>query len=489
MRTSTTFSMLAAALIGALATGCDQPSESGGESGGDTHTREPEPSKLSFDDALVSPDDLHSLVAEQVVKSVVNVSVYRMMTPPALGDAMNESAQTPPEGDGGEQLVKVKGQGSGVIVRPDGIVLTTRHVIEGAYRIIVVLADRRELDAELVGVDGETDLAVLRVDPGTTRLQALPFGDSSALRLGSSVFVAGNPFGLGGSVSMGIVSAKHRNGLGLAVFEDFIQTDAAINPGNSGGALIDMEGRLLGISVAIASRSGGNHGIGFAVPSRVAEMVVTDLLEHGEVRRSWLGASIQDLDPNLADALGVDVDSGALVAGVLEAGAADRAGLCQGDVVVGAGDAPVDSASELRHVVAAADPGDDLNLWVVREGETRVVVVHPDPMPGMSADEAPPMRPSAVPQRGLVLAPLTAETRRRFGIPSRIEQGVVVVAIVRGSEVHEADVWPGDVIVEVNRDEAEMNRVAVALAEPNEPVVMLIESRRGAYYLLLRRQD
>ena len=246
--------------------------------------------------------------------------------------------------------------GSGVIVRKSGVILTNNHVIEGASKIRVTLSDGRDFDAEVVGADPKSDIAVIKMLKPPKDLAPIALGDSDSLRLGEMVVAIGNPFGLGHTVTMGIVSAKGRANVGIVDYEDFIQTDAAINPGNSGGALIDLQGRLIGINTAIASRSGGYQGIGFAVPSNMARAVMNSLLKHGRVVRGWLGVAIQPVTKDLQRAMGLKTTKGVLISDVMQDSPAARSGIKRGDVIELAGETLRDPV-HLRNRVAAAGSG------------------------------------------------------------------------------------------------------------------------------------
>lgn len=271
--------------------------------------------------------------------------------------------------------------GSGVIVSPQGYVLTNNHVIDGADQIRVALADGRFADAQLVGADPDTDLAVLKV-----ALQDLPvigLGNSDALRVGDVVLAIGNPFGVGQTVTQGIVSATGRTRLGLSTFEDFIQTDAAINPGNSGGALVTAHGDLVGINTAIFSRSGGSMGIGFAIPTQLAEQALSSIIEHGRVIRGWLGIEAQALTPQLAESFGLSSTDGVLIAGVLRGGPADRAGLQPADIVLKLDDQPVRDSQTLLRLITAHKPGETLKIEGYRNGRifrTEAIVAERPPV-------------------------------------------------------------------------------------------------------------
>ncbi|MEJ8846509.1 Do family serine endopeptidase [Variovorax rhizosphaerae] len=257
-------------------------------------------------------------------------------------------------GDQGEEQPQV-GLGSGVIVSGDGYILTNNHVVEGADEIEVTLNDSRHVPAKVVGTDPDTDLAVLKVD--LDKLPVIVLGNSDALQVGDQVLAIGNPFGVGQTVTSGIVSALGRNQLGINTFENFIQTDAAINPGNSGGALVDVAGNLEGINTAIYSRSGGSMGIGFAIPVSTAKLVLEDIVRDGKVTRGWIGVEPNELSPELAETFGVKASKGVIITGVLQAGPAARAGIRPGDVITGVGEKKVDNVQELLTAVAGLKPG------------------------------------------------------------------------------------------------------------------------------------
>ena len=277
------------------------------------------------------------------------------------------------------------GLGSGVIISPDGYILTNNHVVEGADEIEVTLNDSRTALAKVIGTDPDTDLAVLRVE--LDRLPVITLGNSDALQVGDQVLAIGNPFGVGQTVTSGIVSALGRNQLGINTFENFIQTDAAINPGNSGGALVDVNGQLMGINTAIYSRSGGSMGIGFAIPVSTAKLVLEGIVKEGVVRRGWIGVEPADLSPDLMETFGVKARNGVLVTGVLQNGPAAQAGLRPGDVIVEVGGKQIGNVSELLTNVAALKPGTPTPFKVQRRDESLQLNVVPGlrPKPRASA--------------------------------------------------------------------------------------------------------
>lgn len=311
---------------------------------------------------------------EQVTPAVVNISVLQQapqMNNPLLRDPFFRRFFNIPDMP---QARPQASAGSGVIVDARrGLIVTNHHVVANAQAITVTLKDRRRLKAELVGSDAATDVAVLRVQ--ADRLTELRWGDADKARVGDFVVAIGNPFGIGQTVTSGIISALGRSGLKIEGYEDFIQTDASINPGNSGGALVSFTGELLGINTAIIGPAGGSVGIGFAVPSTIARAVMNQLVEHGEVRRGRLGVAIQDLTPDIAESLNLDDVEGALIAGVENGGPAERAGLRPGDVVVAVDGRPVRSGTDLRNQIGLVRLGSTVKLDVVRGGKQQSVAV------------------------------------------------------------------------------------------------------------------
>src|SRR5689334_12346981 len=311
---------------------------------------------------------------KQVTPGVVNISTrarVAVQQNPLLQDPFFRRFFNIPEQ---QRTRETQATGSGVIVDArQGYVITNNHVVENADAIEVTTKDNRRFRARLVGRDPDTDIAVLKIDP--TNLTALEFGDSDRLEVGDFVLAIGNPFGLGQTVTSGIVSALGRSGLGIEGYEDFIQTDASINPGNSGGALVDLTGRLVGINTAILAPGGGNIGIGFAVPINMARQVMDQLVNYGEIKRGRIGVAIQDLTPDLAQALGTRRTQGAVIARVEPGSPAERAGLRTNDLVVAINGAPMRSGSELRNRVGLSRIGDEVELTVERGGSERNVTV------------------------------------------------------------------------------------------------------------------
>ena len=382
-----------------------------------------------------------------------------------------------------------KSLGSGVIVSRDGIILTNNHVVENAEEILVTLADNRELEAEIVGTDPKSDVAVIRLKKTPNDLKPLPIGNSSKMRLGEVVLAIGNPFGLGHTVTMGIISAKGRADVGNNDYEDFIQTDADINPGNSGGALINLRGELIGINSAIISRSGGYQGIGFAIPSDMARMVMDSLITHGRVIRGWLGVAIQDLDRNLAEALGLEMNSGVLVSDIIDDSPAARAGLKRGDIIHKVNHQVIDNAGHLRNTIAGLGSEVTITLEILRDRHEKTITVHlmaqPEDMAGNTAQEE-----NKGVLTGLSLAPLSPTTRDQYEINPRIKQGVVVVGIKPESSAQQAGLRPGDVILELNQQPVDSTKTFSTIYQAAKDKILLVISRQNnTFYLVLNKNQ
>lgn len=360
------------------------------------------------------------------------------------------------------------GLGSGVIISNDGYIATNNHVVQGADSLLVTLNDGRELKAKVVGRDPQTDIAVIKVD--AKDLPAVTLADSSQIEVGDRVLALGNPFGIGETVTTGIVSAKGRRpGLGLA-YEDFIQTDAAINPGNSGGALVDIEGRLIGINTAILSRSGGFQGVGLAVPSNLVGHVADSLVKRGKVVRGYLGVGAQDITPALADSLGLTSRAGALVADVQPDSPASKAGLASGDVITAVNGQKVEDANRLTFTVGAIAPGTKVSLDVLRDGKTKelTLVTGERPKNGRpgsrngSSDEFANANDEGV-LNGVAVGDIDAESRRTMNVPARVK-GALITNVDPSSAAARAGLRAGDVILEINRQPVASAEEAVDLS-------------------------
>jgi serine protease Do len=356
------------------------------------------------------------------------------------------------------------GLGSGVIVSSDGYIVTNNHVVDGAKQVTVTLADGRELLARVVGRDPQTDIAVVKVS--AKDLPAVTFASSAKVEVGDRVLAIGNPFGIGETVTTGIVSATGRRaGLGLA-YEDFIQTDAAINPGNSGGALVDVEGRLVGINTAILSRSGGFQGVGLAVPADLVGSVVDNLVANGKVVRGYLGIGVQDLTPTLADSFGLKQQGGALVSDVQPGSPGARAGLKSGDVITAINGRAVDSASRLSLTVGETPPGTKVALDVLRDGRTEQLTATTTSKPSVDGrGDAQAMSPADDQGvlNGVGVADIDANARRDLNLPDRLS-GAVITSVDPGSASARAGLREGDVILEINRHPVDSAKAAVDLS-------------------------
>ncbi|HEY0945387.1 MAG TPA: DegQ family serine endoprotease [Opitutaceae bacterium] len=387
-----------------------------------------------------------------------------------------------------------EGLGSGVIVSADGYILTNNHVVNGADSIKVSLNDGRELTAKVVGTDPQTDLAVIKVD--AKDLPAITFSDSDKVEVGDRVLAIGNPFGIGQTVTSGMVSALGRATLGLD-YEDFIQTDAAINPGNSGGALVDVKGRLVGVNTAILSRSGGFQGIGFAIPANLARNVMEQLVSNGKVVRGFLGVSVQDLTPDLAKSFKLDEHGGALVAEVSADSPAAKGGLKSGDVITSLGGKPVTDARRLKLAVANIPPGTKVDAKVLREGEEKALQIEIGNQPrnrnvarnggdfrgGWNDNDEGTLN-------GVGVADLDPQTRREFDVPGRV-RGAIVTEVDPASAAAQAGLQPGDVIQEINRRPVTNAEDAVKLTEnpASKKTLLRVWSQRGSRYVVVDETD
>ena len=437
----------------------------------------------------VAPVPASSGYAELVARvapSIVTVHSERLVRPAAMPFG-GEDGELPFFGRGFGQPGpdnaprRQGGLGSGVIVNAEGYVLTNNHVVDGAEKVRVELSDKRSFTAKVVGTDAASDVAVLKIE--ASGLPVLAFGDSDALRVGDVVLAFGNPLGIGQTVTMGIVSAKGRaTATGDGSFEDFLQTDAPINQGNSGGALVNTAGQLVGINSQIVSPSGGNIGIGFAIPSRMAESVMTQLVKTGRVQRSQLGVAIQGVSPEMASSLGLKDERGALVSSVSKDSPAEKAGIEQGDVIVSVDGVPVSDGNALRNRIASSTPGATVTLGLVRDGAEKTVSVKLRELASTQTAEAAG-EPAEGGRLGLSVRPVTPEDARELGLESR--KGLLVAEVDPSGPAAAAGIRPGDVIEEVNRkpvtDAAELR--AAARASGERPALVLV-NRKGASLFL-----
>lgn len=435
-----------------------------------------------------------SAVAEKVVPSVVNIASTKVVRSPDsgqlspffsdpffrqfFGDQFTPQQQMPRE-------ERERSLGSGVIVSNDGYILTNNHVVDGANEIKVTLGNKRDYKARVIGKDPRTDIAVLKVE--AKDLPVIVFGDSSKVQVGDFTLAIGNPFGLAQTVTMGIVSATGRGNLGIEDYEDFIQTDASINPGNSGGALVNVNGELIGINTAILSgRSGGNQGIGFAIPINMARQVLDQILKNGKVSRGYMGAWIQPVTPEIAKAFGLSQPQGALLGDVDPNGPAGKSGLQRGDIVLALNGQPIAGSRELRLKVAMSKPGTTVKLKVFHKGAEREVSVTLGELPSKAAAINSERESPSTALQGLSVDDLTPDIARQLNLPAKTF-GVVITGVEPGTAAAEADLRRGDVIQEVNhrpvRNVQEFARLIDQLG--SQSVLLLINRGGNTLYVVL----
>jgi serine protease Do len=436
-------------------------------------------------------------IVEKVAPSVVTVfttqTVSRTLAPfPFSDDALRQffGGQLPRQGK-----QTLQGLGSGVIVSPDGYILTANHVVSGADEIMVGLGtELRKYKAKKVGTDPGTDMALLKIDE--KNLPAITFTDSDKAKAGDVVLAIGNPFGLRQTVTMGIISAIGRGGMGIVDYENFIQTDAAINMGNSGGALVDIKGQLLGINTAIFSRTGGNQGVGFAIPANLARDVMQSLRDKGRVVRGYIGASVQTLTPELADAMKLKGQpTGALVGQVEAASPSEKAGIKTGDVITAVNGRKVSDARELRLMIGSMAPGTKVQVEVNREGQKKTFNLDLGEMPAGAAEQGgPEVSPeeTGFPEKttvfgAVVVADITDDIRSALNLPKDV-QGAVIAEIDSDSPAGKAGLREGDVIQEVNKQSVKNAKELVAASKklkPNEKILMRVWSQGRSGYIAL----
>jgi serine protease Do len=427
-------------------------------------------------------------VLKPVLPAVVSIASSRIVKVPQSQLFNDPSFQQffGQQSQGAPRQEREQGLGSGVIISADGYILTNNHVIDKATEIKVILSDKREFPGKVVGADSKTDIAVVKI--AASGLPTVTLGDSSKLQVGDYAFAIGNPFGVGETATMGIISATGRNGLDIEDYEDFIQTDAAINPGNSGGALLDARGEVIGINTAILSGgSGGNQGIGFAIPINMAKYVMDQILKHGKVIRGYIGVGIQELTPDLAKQFNVPAEKGALVGSVEPSSPAAKAGLQTGDVITELDSQPITGPNDLRLKVGKMAPGTSVHLKVLRNGETRDVSLKLGEAPSGKATAKNAQGPADnSPMKGVQVDTLTNDIRQQLGLGTDVK-GMVVTEVPDGSPAAEVGLQRGDVIEQVNRhpvdsvgDYERLIREAGA-----QPVVLLINHGGNTGFLVV----
>lgn len=444
--------------------------------------------------AQPGPQEGFADLADRLKTAVVNITTSQTVERPR-----GQTPQFPPGSPFGDlfddffdengEPRQIQSLGSGFIIDPSGIVVTNNHVIEGAQEIEVIFPDGTTLPATLIGRDPDTDLAALQIERGGP-FDAVPWGDSDAVRVGDWVVAIGNPFGLGGSVSAGIISARSRD-IQAGRYDDFLQTDAAINRGNSGGPLFNLDGEVVGVNTAIISPSGGSIGLGFSIPSNLAEGVIAQILEDGAVQRGWLGVRLRAVDESIAERIGLDAPRGVLVGSVTRDGPADKGGVQEGDVILTFAGEEVTEVRALQRQIAEFEVGAVADIDVWRDGETVSVAVEIGLLESdMLAEEQP--EPSAagldvdvetIEVIGLGLAELSDELRGRFGLPETVE-GVLIASVDPTSSAYEQGVRVGDVIVEVARAPAIDPATTRALIE-----AQLDSGRRSVLMMIARGSE
>ena len=432
-------------------------------------------------------------IAKQARASVVNISAVRKHKDKQLGrDPLFEDpffrrffGEEFERRMPGPRDYREQGLGSGVIVSPDGYIVTNNHVVEDMDELTVSLPDKRTFKAKVVGTDPKTDVAVIKID--ASNLPVLPWGDASQLQVGEMVLAIGNPFGLSQTVTMGIISAVGRANVGIVDYEDFIQTDAAINPGNSGGALVNLKGELIGINTAIFSQSGGYMGIGFAIPSNMAKSIMQNLIKHGKVIRGWIGVSIQEVTPDLAKEFGTTETSGALVADVMDDSPASNAKLERGDIITAYNGTAIRDTGHLRSLVAETAPGTTVTIAILREKKTQEFKITIGELPKEltktgSRDSGGGKGEHAL--SGITVENLSSQTEQ-FG-RSKARSGVVVTDIEADSPAERAGLRTGDIIREINRkpvkDVRDFERLTRQL-NPKTPVLLLLNRGNATIFL------
>lgn len=450
-------------------------------------------------------------IVEKVSPSVVTISTSKMVTGsarrqnPMLNDPMfrrffgipeqDENEDAAPKGRSNKPQKPHKegmGLGSGVIVSPEGHILTNNHVIDGADEIVVKLGKNgKEYKATKIGTDPDSDLAVLKIEGKD--LPAITFADSENVHVGDVVLAVGNPFGFTQSVTMGIVSATGRGMRELDMnFQNFIQTDASINPGNSGGALVDTDGRLIGVNTAIYSRTGGNQGIGFAVPGNLARSVMDSILKNGRMIRGYLGVMLQPLNEDLAKEFKIDGDKGALVGDVPAGSPAQKAGIQSGDVVTAVDGKAVEGVSELMMMVASKPPGTEVSVKLLRDGKEKVLAVKLGERPSKNeVAKADPADTDPDVLDGVTVADIDADARKKYEI-AESAKGVVVTQIDPDSACYAAGIREGDVIHQIKKEEITSSKQAVELSEKvkkEKSVLVRVSTKGASRFVVVAQKD
>jgi len=420
-------------------------------------------------------------VAEKVKPAVVNIATSKTVKAqrhPFFDDPFFRKFF----GEGPQQKRRVANLGSGVIATADGYILTNNHVIEGAEDILVKLSDNKDYKGKVIGVDPKTDVAVIKIE--AANLPTIPWADSDKLKVGEVVLAVGNPFGLNQTITMGIISALGRSGIGITDYEDFIQTDAAINPGNSGGALVSTRGELIGLNTAIFSTSGGYQGIGFAIPSNMVKNVIDSIIMQGKVVRGWLGVQIQPLTPDLAKQFDLKDEQGVLLVDIVEGGPADKGGLKRGDVIIEYDGKKVDSPFGLRNLVAATKPGSTVKLRLLREGKEMTISVTVEEI--SAEQQALAGGPADNSLKGVTVQTVTDQILQSLGISKKVK-GVVVSAVSDDSPAAGV-LTKGDIIIELNRkpvENVDQYKAILSKIDKSQTILLLIVRNNVSQYITI----
>lgn len=429
-------------------------------------------------------------VADKVMDSVVNISTEKtikskytdpfqdMFNDPFFGRYFGQ------QGTEKEYTQKATSLGSGFVITQDGYIMTNYHVVSEADKIDVKFSDKEVYKAKLIGADPETDIAILKIDGGNNKFQPVDFGDSDNLKIGQWAIAIGNPFGLNNTMTVGIVSAKGRSGMGIETYEDFIQTDASINPGNSGGPLVDIDGKVIGVNTAILSQSGGNMGIGFAIPVNMAKSIKDMLIKDGKVTRGYLGIMMQPVDKNIAQKFNLKRSSGVLITNVVPGSPAESAGLKRGDIIIDADGKKISEMGEIINSISNSMPGKEMTFTVVRDGkETKIKAK-------LAKKEENSVDNNAVEGSilGMKIRNIDDTVKQKFNLP-KDKKGVIVLEVAYGSSAYLAGIRAGDVVVAVEKNEVssvgEVNKILSQIPS-GQDILLFVEGKNLRYVILTK---
>lgn len=441
---------------------------------------------ISFGNAIKDQEAFIE-IAEKVMPAVVNINTERTVKQRYI-DPFEEffndqffGRRSIPK----EYERKTTSLGSGFVISEDGYVITNNHVIDGATKIEITFNTKETYEAEVVGKDKESDIAVLKIKENNIKFKYIELGDSDNIKIGQWAIAIGNPFGLNNTMTLGIVSAKGRKGVGIENYEDFIQTDASINPGNSGGPLVDINGRVIGINTAILSRSGGNIGIGFAIPINMAKVITDSLIKDGKYERGWLGVQIQEVDKRLAEKFGLGKATGALITEVFENSPAQKSGLKRGDIVIEADGKVVENFNSFRNIIANTKPDSKIKLKVLRQGKETIVTAKVE----KRSEQNLISQNEELNILGMKLKNLDEESLKKFGYKD-IEKGVMIIEVENNSEAHSLGIKAGSIVAEINN--VEINNIKdiekiYNNVKDKEDILFYIISKNSNRYVILSK--